>query len=65
MKVIATIAELRAALKADRLKGKSIGLVPTMGYLHIGHSDIGPPFEKRLRRHRRFDLREPDAVRTE
>lgn len=37
MKVIATIAELRAALKADRLKGKSIGLVPTMGYLHIGH----------------------------
>jgi pantoate--beta-alanine ligase len=37
MKVIATIAELRAALKADRLKGKSIGLIPTMGYLHIGH----------------------------
>jgi pantoate--beta-alanine ligase len=37
MKVIATIAELRAALKADRLKGKSIGLVPTMGYLHVGH----------------------------
>ncbi|RCW85209.1 pantoate--beta-alanine ligase [Phyllobacterium bourgognense] len=37
MKVIATIAELRAALKSERLKGKSIGLVPTMGYLHIGH----------------------------
>ena len=40
MKVIATIAELRAALKADRLKGKSIGLVPTMGYLHIGHMSL-------------------------
>ena len=40
MKVIATIAELRAALKADRLKGKSIGLVPTMGYLHIGHISL-------------------------
>ncbi|ATU92200.1 pantoate--beta-alanine ligase [Phyllobacterium zundukense] len=40
MKVITTIAELRAALKAERLKGKSIGLVPTMGYLHIGHMEL-------------------------
>lgn len=40
MKVIATIAELRAALKSERLKGKSIGLVPTMGYLHIGHISL-------------------------
>ncbi|MGO4449482.1 pantoate--beta-alanine ligase [Phyllobacterium sp. TAF24] len=40
MKVIATIAELRTALKAERLKGKSIGLVPTMGYLHIGHMTL-------------------------
>ncbi|EJM98841.1 pantoate--beta-alanine ligase [Phyllobacterium sp. YR531] len=37
MKVIATIAQLRAALKSERQKGKSIGLVPTMGYLHVGH----------------------------
>ena len=40
MKVIATVAELRAALKAERQKGKAIGLVPTMGYLHIGHMEL-------------------------
>lgn len=37
MKVIATIAQLRAALKSERQQRKSIGLVPTMGYLHVGH----------------------------
>jgi pantoate--beta-alanine ligase len=40
MKVIATIAELRAALRIERLNGKTIGLVPTMGYLHIGHMTL-------------------------
>jgi pantoate--beta-alanine ligase len=40
MKVIATIAELRAALKSERLKTRSTGLVPTMGYLHIGHMEL-------------------------
>lgn len=40
MKVIATIGELRVALKSERLDGKSIGLVPTMGYLHIGHMEL-------------------------
>jgi pantoate--beta-alanine ligase len=37
VKVISTISDLRAALKAERRSGKTIGLVPTMGYLHIGH----------------------------
>jgi pantoate--beta-alanine ligase len=32
-----TIGELRKALAAERMKGRSIGFVPTMGYFHEGH----------------------------
>jgi len=34
---VATKAELRAALAGSRSEGGTIGLVPTMGYLHGGH----------------------------
>lgn len=37
MQTFTTIADLRAALAPHRRAGRSIGLVPTMGYLHVGH----------------------------
>ncbi|ASY69542.1 MAG: pantoate--beta-alanine ligase [Sinorhizobium fredii] len=40
MKTITSIAELRAALAESRRAGKTIGLVPTMGYLHVGHMEL-------------------------
>lgn len=37
METVTTIAELRERLAAHRRAGRSIGFVPTMGYLHQGH----------------------------
>lgn len=40
MKVIKKIDELRDVLKDFKKEGKSIGLVPTMGFLHKGHASL-------------------------
>ena len=63
METITTIALLRARLSAHRRAGKTIGLVPTMGYLHVGHMELVARARAAKRYRRRQPVREPPAVR--
>ena len=40
MRTLRTVAELREALSTERSAGRSIALVPTMGYFHEGHLSL-------------------------
>ena len=40
MKILTTVKEVREYVKSARMEGKTVGLVPTMGYLHEGHASL-------------------------
>jgi pantoate--beta-alanine ligase len=50
LKVVRTVAALRATIAAFRKKGETVALVPTMGALHAGHLELVAAARKRCDR---------------
>lgn len=48
MQVTKTIEETRKQIKAWKKEGKTVGLVPTMGFLHEGHASLIKNAEKKM-----------------